>query len=97
MASSVFPRFQPGLRAAYAAEAVTGVKAAVQAPDAVVETATEDVLEVDDEDLVLLLLTLVDKVVAVVDVLVLDTEELELETLVLEDELLLAVPGTHWE
>lgn len=93
VASRVFPRFHPGLSAAYAAEAVTGVKAAVQAPVAVVDDLLvdedlvdedEDVL-VDDVDLELLVLVFVVKVVAVLDALVL---------LVLDAE---AVPGTHWE
>jgi hypothetical protein len=80
-ASSVFPKFQPGFNAANAADAATGVKAAVHDPAAVVVPATvEDVLlEVGTAVVALLVLALVLKVVPaeVADVA--------------------AVPGTHCE
>jgi hypothetical protein len=47
IASRVFPKFHPGFSAAMAAEAVTGVNAAVH-PDCVVEDTDELVLEVDE-------------------------------------------------
>lgn len=56
VASSVFPKFHPGFSPANAAEAVTGVKAAVQDPAAVVVPATV-------EEALVLLLTCVVRVV----------------------------------
>jgi hypothetical protein len=86
VASSVLPKFQPGLRAANAAEAVMGVKVPVQEDVAVAETELDEDFDVEEdfEDA----LAIVDKVVAT-----------ELDLLVELDDLLvaleLAVPGTH--
>ena len=52
IASSAFPQFHPGFKPAKVAEAVTGVKAAVQAP-AVVEVEDVLVLLVADDVFVL--------------------------------------------
>jgi hypothetical protein len=99
VASRVFPKFHPGLSAAIAAEAVTGVNAAVH-PPCVVEDTDEVVLEVDE----ILLVDL--EVVLVVDgldvVLVVIGLEVELLDVVFEVVLVVkvvgaevAVPGTH--
>jgi hypothetical protein len=89
IASRVFPKFHPGLRAAIAAEAVTGVKAAVQAP-CVVEDIDEVVLEVDE-----ILLVDLDVVLVVIG---LEVELLDVVFEVLVVKVVgadVAVPGTH--
>jgi len=98
MASSVFPRFHPGLRPAYAADAVTGVKTAVQAGSVVVtafdevkvEDDADDDLTVEEEEEALLL-----EILELVFVERLDEAlVLEVAAFELEEE---AVPGIHWE
>ena len=82
IASSVLPKFHPGLRAANAAEAVIGVKVPVQDDVPVAEAELDDEVEEDfDVEDFEEVLVLVDSVVAT-----------ELDLLV---AVVLAVPGTH--
>lgn len=89
VASRVFPKFHPGLSAAIAAEAVTGVNAAVQ-PACTVEDTDEVLLEVDE-------ILVVDLELEVVIVVVGFEVELDEVFVVRVVDAELAAPGIHWE
>lgn len=87
-ASNVFPRFHPGFNAANAAEAVTGVNAAVQA-DWTVEVAAELVFEDEVMDVIGL---------EVVDVVGMEVADVVLDFVVVVrvvGTVVVAVPGIH--
>lgn len=92
VASSVFPKFQPGFKAANAADAVTGVNTAVQELAVLVAAMLVDALVLDDVELVLVFVVDDVKLVLLFVVRVVATTlvGVELET---PD----AVPGMHWE
>ena len=87
-ASNVFPRFHPGFNAANAAEAVTGVNAAVQA-DWTVEVAAELVFEDEVMDVIGL---------EVVEVVGIEVADVVLDFVVVVrvvGTVVVAVPGIH--
>jgi hypothetical protein len=88
VASSVLPRFHPGFRPANAAEAVTGVKAAVQAP-AVVDDADVLVLVADEVFVLEVAFEVELEVLADVERVVALLVEVELDVV--------PVSGIHWE
>jgi hypothetical protein len=93
VASSVFPRFQPGFRALNAADAVTGVKVPVQVDDPVGEAECEltlealDVVKADEDTF--------EVVEADEDALDVVTEVLVFVESVVALELELPAPGRH--
>jgi hypothetical protein len=89
VASSVFPKFHPGLSPATAADAVTGVKVAVH-PETSVAEAT-----VEDDELEIWLVEELD-VCTLEEVDVCKPEEVDVAT-IKELELEVPVPGRHWE
>jgi hypothetical protein len=88
VASSVLPRFHPGFRPANAAEAVTGVKAAVQAP-AVVDDADVLVLVANEVFVLEVAFEVELEVLADVERVVALLVEVELDVV--------PVSGIHWE